>query len=736
MNRFVFFLIAAAFAALLLTVGEGSARLLERPFPGFLVWDNGQLVAFHREGWTGARAQLPIGNGRVVAVDGEPFSGGAALLAHAASSPAGTAVEYRVQSGERESVISVPTMWLTPADYFITFGNYLFNAVLFVGIGLIALRLRPDSLQAQTLAYATLWVGALFLLAIDYFSSYHLVRACQLAEAGAPLAVFAFASSFPYPRGSASMRRACAIGLAVVAVGVFGLQSAMFYRSPEAARLTTLLTYVTLALAVVSLLAGLGTAALRAAEPVDRVRAGIVLAAAVSGLMVPAFAIVAFFALGGSFSFTWVTFLLPLFPAVTLFSIVRHDLIGAERVARLAVGYAISTAAMAIGYATVVYVLDRLLEGFALGGAHGQFLALMAIAITFHPLYQRVQRVIDRVFYRTELDAGRVLERMSVLLAARVDEQDVARVIESEVLSALAVDWVALEGPELSEEGEAALEEPVVYHGELLGVLRVGSKSLGAPFSEQECDVIVGLASQAATAIHNARSSRDLHDTQQALVQAERLAAIGEVAGAVAHGLRNPLAGIRAAAQMAQEIDDPDDLQEALSDLIQGTDRLDARVRRLLDFARMLEPDLRPLDLATLLDEVRATLVTSAEQQGVELQVDAGPQLRVQADPGQLAEALIELTSNALRATPVGGRVEITAVPKGPVVRIGVRDNGCGIPVQVQSRIFDLFFTTHETGTGMGLATVRKMLERQGGEIELIESTAEGTVFVASLPRA
>ena len=408
----------------------------------------------------------------------------------------------------------------------------------------------------------------------------------------------------------------------------------------------------------------------------------------------------------------------------------------AERVARLAVGYAVATGAMAVGYATLVYVLDRLLEGFVLGGAEGQFFALMALGLTFHPLYQRVQRSIDRVFYRTEFDAGRVLERVSVLLAARVGEREVGRIVEREILAALAVDWAALEEPVGDSEQTASLEEPVVYHGELVGVLRVGPKLLGAPFSEQECDLIVGMASQAATAIHNARSSRDLQDTQEALVQAERLAAIGEVAGAVAHGLRNPLAGIRAAAQMAQEIDDPDDLDEALRDLIEGTDRLDARVRRLLDFARMLEPDLRPIDLDRLLGEVRATLATSASQRGVALEIPGAGTLQVRADAGQLAEALIELASNALRATSAGGRVEVTASELDGEVRVDIRDDGCGIPAQVQSRVFDLFFTTHETGTGMGLATVKKMLERQGGRVELVESTSAGTAFAATLPAA
>lgn len=736
MKRFGFLLAAIGLGALLVTVGEGSMRLLERPFPGFLIEDNGRLAAFHEDPWTGAKAGLPLGTGRVVAVDGEPFAGAAALLDHAGSRPPGTEIRYRVVSGDREAVIAVPTMWLGRSGYLASFGADLFNALCFAAIGLIALRRRPDSLQARRLAWFSLAVAGLFLLAIDQWSACRLVPVFQVGEAAASLAVFGLASSFPFPRGSASLRRKSAIALAVIGLVIFGAQSALFYRAPEAAQIVTLTTYVLFSLVVLLLLAGLATAALGAPDPVDRVRSEIVLAAVVSGLVVPALAIVAFAALAGRSSFPWVPLLLPVFPAVVLFSILRRDLIRAERTARVAVGYALATAATAVGYGALLVAYDRLVGGDVAQSVHAQFVLLMAVAFCFQPVYRRVQNTIDQRFYRMQLDPSRVLERMSLLLAARVGEDEVAGIVEREVISALAVEWVALASPEAAGDRSPSLEEPVVYHGELLGNLQIGRKVLGAPFSEQESDLIVGVASQAATAIHNARSSRDLRNTQQALVEAERLAAIGEVAGAVAHGLRNPLAGIRAAAQMAQEIDDPAELNEALGDLIQGTDRLDARVRRLLDFARMLEPDLAPIDVALVIEDVRATLSTNAARGGVDLSVDVEPGLHAFADAGQLAEAVIELASNALRATRQGGRVEIRAAQNGSEVLIAVDDNGCGIPEQVQARVFDLFFTTHETGTGMGLATVKKMLERQGGWVRLVESSPSGTSFHAGLQRA
>ena len=155
-------------------------------------------------------------------------------------------------------------------------------------------------------------------------------------EATAPLALYGLAVSFPYARSTSDIRRAGWLALGLCSLGIFAAQAALFYSAPEAAQTATFAAYVLMAAVTVARLGGLASAALGAHAPEDRVRAAIVLAAAVSGLAVPAFAILAFFGLGGTFSFTWVTFLLPVFPAAVLFAVVRHDLFQAERVARLA----------------------------------------------------------------------------------------------------------------------------------------------------------------------------------------------------------------------------------------------------------------------------------------------------------------------------------------------------------------------------------------------------------------
>ncbi|MCA9512201.1 MAG: HAMP domain-containing histidine kinase [Myxococcales bacterium] len=730
--------LGALVAALLATVAQGSLRLRERPFPGFLVWDNGALVAFHDESFTGALAGLPLGSGRIVEVDGAPFEGGRALLEAARARRAGTVVRYRVATEEGERDYAVPTMRLSFQSFVATFGNYLFNAFCFAGIGVVALALRPDSAQARALAGATVAMGLLFALAIDYFTAYRFTRLCQLVEAASPLPVAALALHFPAVRGTRALRRGVLAVLGAGGAADFGGRVAWLYDASARARIATLVAHVELAAITVGMLVGLAHAALRGATTDDRVRAAIVLAAAVSGLLVPALAILAFFGLGAGFSFTWVTFLLPVFPAAVLFATVRHDLLRAERFARLAVGYGVTTAGLAVGYSSLLLVLDRWLIRSGARGTPVEFALLVGVAASFNPLYRRVQSAIDRVFYRSDLDAARRLERLSVLLAARPSEAEAVEIVAREVGLALQVDAVEIAlGPEVAGGG-FALVEPIVHGDDRLGALRCGAKSSGAPFSAAERDFAVGAASQAATAIRSARSLEDLRAAQDALVRAERLAAIGEVAGAVAHGVRNPLAGIRAAAQMAQEIDDPAERAETLGDLIAGADRLDERVRRLLDFARMLAPEIERVDVRTVVENVRSVLASRAASQGVALEVVAraeGP-IYAHADPRQLEEALLELVGNALHATGEGGRVAVGIEADAARVRVVVRDTGRGIPAAVQARVFDLFFTTREEGTGMGLATVRKMLERQDGSVELVESGAGGTAFALEVPAA
>jgi len=264
--------------------------------------------------------------------------------------------------------------------------------------------------------------------------------------------------------------------------------------------------------------------------------------------------------------------------------------------------------------------------------------------------------------------------------------------------------------------------------------LSAGPKRSGAPMSEAERELVRGLASQLALAIHNARAIEALRRAQATVLRTERLAVVGEFAGAVAHGVRNPLSGIRASAQMARDEADPIALREALDGVISEADRLEQRVRSLLDFSRPTEPRHQPVELGPLLAAVAQTIGSSAHGAGVSVRVEHDPQAaEISTDPDYLEEALLELAGNALRATPAGGTLEISSRAIPGAIELRVTDTGAGIPEAVRERIFDLFFTTRREGTGMGLAYVRKTIEQLGGEIILESAGPGGTTFRIAL---
>jgi signal transduction histidine kinase len=271
---------------------------------------------------------------------------------------------------------------------------------------------------------------------------------------------------------------------------------------------------------------------------------------------------------------------------------------------------------------------------------------------------------------------------------------------------------------------------------ELTGAMAdVGAGQLAHPITVSSRDEIGELARAFG------RMTENLERTQAKLVQSEKLASIGEMSAAVAHGLRNPLASLRAAAQLVRRHPDAPSSAEHLDAIVQEVDRLDRRVSHLLSFSR--PAPFHPLSesVPRLIHGLLPAFSELLREQRVELQLDmpAGlPEVRV--DPMQVEQALVEIVSNALDAMPQGGRLRIGASQNGagPVpaeVSIEIADTGPGIPDQVLPSVFEPFFTTRQDGTGLGLAIAKRYIEQNGGTLEIVSRPGATTVRV-SLPVA
>jgi signal transduction histidine kinase len=232
-----------------------------------------------------------------------------------------------------------------------------------------------------------------------------------------------------------------------------------------------------------------------------------------------------------------------------------------------------------------------------------------------------------------------------------------------------------------------------------------------------------------------ARANTELRALQDQLVAAERLAAFGEVTAAAAHGLGNPLAAIRASAQVAL-LDAKGSVREQLLRIVADTDRLRERMRALLDLGRPVESRAVPAALDAAVRAAVEPLRARCAVQGVRIDVSVPPDLpKARLDPARFEEALLCLVGNAVDAMPAGGTLRLAAAPVGGDVELRVEDTGPGMSPATLARAFEPFFSTKPGGTGLGLALARKLLEATGARLT-VESGSDGTRATIALPRA
>jgi len=214
------------------------------------------------------------------------------------------------------------------------------------------------------------------------------------------------------------------------------------------------------------------------------------------------------------------------------------------------------------------------------------------------------------------------------------------------------------------------------------------------------------------------------------------LAQLGKMAAVVAHEVRNPIAGIRGALQILERrLAAAGPEQRVVRESVARLDALNDIVQDLLLFASPRPPRLEPVALAMIFDDILVLLKADPRFASVDVRVDIGPAW-VDADREQLKQVLLNLMLNSAQAMQGRGTIVVSVRPRAGMQELSIADQGPGIPPDARDRLFEPFFTTKHRGTGLGLATARRVIEAHGGRIELASPSGGGTIATIALPTA
>ena len=267
---------------------------------------------------------------------------------------------------------------------------------------------------------------------------------------------------------------------------------------------------------------------------------------------------------------------------------------------------------------------------------------------------------------------------------------------------------------------------PLVLQGQRLGVVYLDSRRpITEPPDRETFEAIVALC---AIAIERTRLFEEN-------LRSQVLATVGQVASSIVHDFKNGLFALRGHADLLELSTEDHKIQHHCRKILECVDRLTHLSQDVLDFAKVREPNRETVDLRVFLDAILEPMVPRAAELGVQLRTE-GASCRVKLDPTRFTRVMENLLTNALDATTdMTGEILVAWTQVTGGVQIRVKDRGQGIPRKVIKRIFEPFFSYgKKKGTGLGMATVKKIVEEHGGTLEFLSEEGIGTEVIITLP--
>lgn len=283
------------------------------------------------------------------------------------------------------------------------------------------------------------------------------------------------------------------------------------------------------------------------------------------------------------------------------------------------------------------------------------------------------------------------------------------------------------------------LSAPLIYHNETFGVINVQTKR-PRTFTRQEKQLLNTIARLVSGLFRNARlyegisnAKRELEQTHERLIESEKMAALGRLSATLSHELRNPLSGLKGAAQLlARKTSDFDDRKPYVNLIIEEVERLGSIVDDLLSFAKPKALQYRQIDANQIIED---SLLLHSEvllYKNIIVRKRLSKLPLITADPNKFKQIVVNIILNASDAMPDGGEllvsssVTINEERGKEVATFHFRDTGQGIPDEILENVFEPFYTTKHDGVGLGLAVCKSIIEQHRGKISIRSEKTDG----------
>ncbi|HSE83290.1 MAG TPA: ATP-binding protein [Thermodesulfobacteriota bacterium] len=805
----ILFFVAVSLNSLIRAIGW-----INRPFPGFLLYENSLVAEVSLSSWSGYRSGLIKYYDKVITIDGNTLPPHQ-IYSVVSDKPIGTLINYTVSRNDKIINLSIPNMRFGLGDFFLIFGVVYFVGLVIFVTGVLVYLSKPELTSSKFFFTFCLSMSIWFISIFDAQSTYSLGSIPFIGWIFTP--AFAISLAFIFPSRKKFFRDSPTAMLAsfLPSVAILALHLG-YFDSQSVWKGVDIATWFYVLASTLIFVAFTTISYIKPDFSLEKERARVILLGAFVGFLIPALCAFVVTSLGIS-NLNNLALLVLFFPISIAYAIVKHKLFDIDAIIKRTLVYITLTAVVVgiLAFAVIIFNID--FGTYRDWNQTAFFVILLSIllVIVINPLKNQIQNFVEAVFFKGVYDYQKTIEEMSFAMVSLLNIDEISRkiinTIEGTIFSSpvfivlvnqnsgnyqihaksRSVNKVNIPslkqdsdlirllntyGEEIFKEDltaderysthkdklmkifadfDAALFIPLFFKERLIGILSLGEKRNGLPYTSQDIKLLRILTNQSAVAIENAISfkliedyarkledtNRELQETQIQLVQAEKMSAVGQLAGGVAHEFNNILTGIIGYTNFAMSRTNIEQIRKDLSVVQKASDRAAEIVKKLLSFSRHREEGFQLALIDQVIEDTLILIERSLESEGIRVVRHYGKIPPIKMNVGEMQQVVLNIVINSKHAMPKGGVIAISTELEEDYVRVDFSDTGVGIPKENLPKIFEPFFTTKGSlgsgsvpGTGLGLSVTYAIVERHGGRIDVSSEVGKGTTFTIKIP--